>query len=54
MEPEVTNEAVKWLPLVLGVLLALSELIGATKLKSNGVFQLFVNVLKTLAGKQKK
>ena len=38
---------------VTGLLLAASEIIGMTKLKSNGVFQLIVNILKSVASKKK-
>jgi len=46
------NEAVNWIPVVLGALLAISEVIALTKLKSNSVFQLIVNILKTATGKK--
>jgi len=36
---------------ILAAALAISEVIALTSLKSNSIFQLVVNVLKTLAGK---
>jgi len=33
---------------ILGALLAVSEILSLTRLKSNGIFQLAVNVLKSL------
>jgi len=48
MEPQSQN----WILPVIGALLALSEVIALTKLKSNSVFQLIVNILKTVAGKK--
>lgn len=43
---------VQWIPIILGILLALSELLPFTdKVKSNGLFQGIIAILKSLKKK---
>lgn len=48
---EVVTSSNIWVVVVLAALLAISEVIALTSLKSNSIFTLIYNVLKKLAGK---
>jgi len=51
VEPEVWYKSGA---VIIGMLLALSEVLAFTPLKSNGILNFIVNILKTLAGKEVK